>query len=228
MNSKFVKNLFGALATSENEVAKRIAVNNMKNLGAMVTETVGEAGEDGIKKVATKISEFEITPDVEKGLKKRVDAMANGKYIGEYGDKPIKDFVTERKEQYLKGLKDKTKKEFNMNKYIFDKLERGDKLSTAEKNFLRKGGKIGTEIDEAGNLKFLQNGIKDFENAEVGVMNDLMYGAKAAKNYMMEPGKKAARWGAYGTVMVGGRLISGGTPLHNNTGERDIAGIPFI
>lgn len=33
---------------------------------------------------------------------------------------------------------------------------------------------------------------------------------------------------AYGTLAVGGRLVSGGSLTKNNDGERDIAGIPFI
>lgn len=67
-------------------------------------------------------------------------------------------------------------------------------------------------------------------NKETGkqVMGVAMQGLQAAKAYATEPGKAGSRWGTYATAMIGGRLISGGTPFHNNTGERDIAGIPFI
>lgn len=41
-------------------------------------------------------------------------------------------------------------------------------------------------------------------------------------------GKFAARMGTYAGVNLAGRLISGGTPIHNADGERDIMGIPFI
>lgn len=55
-----------------------------------------------------------------------------------------------------------------------------------------------------------------------------VFAGQVAKAYMFQDGKKAARWGTYAAGAVGLRVISGGTLTHNNTGERDIAGIPFI
>ncbi len=54
------------------------------------------------------------------------------------------------------------------------------------------------------------------------------YALSAGMAYATEPGKMGARIGTYATVAVGGRILSGGDVLHNNTGERDIAGIPFF
>jgi len=49
-----------------------------------------------------------------------------------------------------------------------------------------------------------------------------------AKNYMTGEGSLGLAAARYGTVAVAGRYLSGGTLTRNNTGERDIAGIPFI
>lgn len=60
----------------------------------------------------------------------------------------------------------------------------------------------------------------------------------AGKGYSIDEAKKVARSaalvrggaavGAYGAAAVGTRMISGGGIGYNNSGERDIAGIPFI
>ena len=55
-----------------------------------------------------------------------------------------------------------------------------------------------------------------------------VFAGQVAKAYMFQDGKKAARWGTYAAGSVGLRVVSGGSLTHNNTGERDIAGIPFI
>lgn len=49
-----------------------------------------------------------------------------------------------------------------------------------------------------------------------------------AYGIMTEPGHRAARWGAYAGANLVGRVVTGGGPIHNNTGERDIMGVPFI
>ena len=60
------------------------------------------------------------------------------------------------------------------------------------------------------------------------LVGNALFAGQVAKAYMLQDGKKAARIGTYVGGSVGLRLISGGTITHNNTGERDIAGIPFI
>jgi hypothetical protein len=55
-----------------------------------------------------------------------------------------------------------------------------------------------------------------------------LFAGQVAKAYMFQDGKKAARIGTYVGGSVGLRVLSGGSLTHNNTGERDIAGIPFI
>ena len=63
-----------------------------------------------------------------------------------------------------------------------------------------------------------------------GLKHPLLY----AKTYFNNPDPKikqqriAAVAGTYGTLAVGGRLLSGGTITEDNYGRRDIAGIPFI
>ena len=58
------------------------------------------------------------------------------------------------------------------------------------------------------------------------------YYTKAAGAYFTEPGKRAARIGAaagaYAGANLGVRALTGGTATRNSSGERDIAGIPFI
>ena len=51
-----------------------------------------------------------------------------------------------------------------------------------------------------------------------GYFGDKTYGGTRVK----------AAIGAYAGVNIGGRFLSGGGVTRNNTGERDIAGIPFI
>lgn len=58
--------------------------------------------------------------------------------------------------------------------------------------------------------------------------NGLFYHPNKARAYFMEDGKKAARIGTYAGGAVGLRLLSGGNLTHDNTGKRDIVGIPFI
>lgn len=60
------------------------------------------------------------------------------------------------------------------------------------------------------------------------IFGNAAFAGQVAKAYMFEDGKKAARIGTYVGASVGLRVISGGNLTHNNTGERDIAGIPFI
>ena len=60
------------------------------------------------------------------------------------------------------------------------------------------------------------------------LLGNAIFAGQVAKAYMFEDGKKAARWGTYAAGAVGLRVLSGGSLTHNNTGERDIAGIPFI
>ncbi len=60
------------------------------------------------------------------------------------------------------------------------------------------------------------------------LLGNAAFAGQVAKAYMFQDGKKAARIGTYAAGAVGLRVISGGTLTHNNTGERDIAGIPFI
>ena len=63
-----------------------------------------------------------------------------------------------------------------------------------------------------------------------GLHHPLLY----AKTYFNNPDPKikqqriTAVAGTYGTLAVGGRLLSGGTITEDNYGRRDIAGIPFI
>ena len=60
------------------------------------------------------------------------------------------------------------------------------------------------------------------------LLGNATFAGQVAKAYMFQDGKKAARMGTYAAGAVGLRVLSGGNLTHNNTGERDIAGIPFI
>ena len=60
------------------------------------------------------------------------------------------------------------------------------------------------------------------------LLGNAAFAGQVAKAYMFQDGKKATRIGAYAAGAVGLRVLSGGNLTHNNTGERDIAGIPFI
>ena len=60
------------------------------------------------------------------------------------------------------------------------------------------------------------------------LLGNAAFAGQVTKAYMFQDGKKAARIGTYAAGTVGLRIISGGSLTHNNTGERDIAGIPFI
>ena len=60
------------------------------------------------------------------------------------------------------------------------------------------------------------------------LLGNAAFAGQVAKAYMLQDGKKAARIGTYVGGSVGLRVLSGGSLTHNNTGERDIAGIPFI
>lgn len=60
------------------------------------------------------------------------------------------------------------------------------------------------------------------------LLGNATFTGQVAKAYMFQDGKKAARMGTYAAGAVGLRVLSGGNLTHNNTGERDIAGIPFI
>ena len=68
----------------------------------------------------------------------------------------------------------------------------------------------------------------------VSLVNGTTHPVLYAKTYFNNPDPKikqqriAAVVGAYGTLAVGGRLLSGGTITEDNYGRRDIAGIPFI
>ena len=69
---------------------------------------------------------------------------------------------------------------------------------------------------------------KQVERHGSELLGNAVFAGQVAKAYMFQDGKKAARIGTYAAGSVGLRVISGGTLTHNNTGERDIAGIPFI
>lgn len=98
--------------------------------------------------------------------------------------------------------------------------------NVAKKNFSNNITKVANSgIPEKEKFDFIR---KQHEERYGTIAGNALFAGRTAKAYMMEDGKKAYRWGTYGAVMLGGRIISGGTPLHNNTGERDIAGIPFI
>lgn len=60
------------------------------------------------------------------------------------------------------------------------------------------------------------------------LLGNAAFAGQVAKAYMFQDGKKAARIGTYVGGSIGLRVLSGGSLTHNNTGERDIAGIPFI
>ena len=60
------------------------------------------------------------------------------------------------------------------------------------------------------------------------LLGNAAFAGQVAKAYMFQDGKKAARIGTYVGGSVGLRVLSGGNLTHNNTGERDIVGIPFI
>lgn len=60
------------------------------------------------------------------------------------------------------------------------------------------------------------------------IAGNAAFAGQVAKAYMFQDGKKAARMGTYAAGAIGLRVLSGGNLTHNNTGERDIAGIPFI
>lgn len=65
-----------------------------------------------------------------------------------------------------------------------------------------------------------------------GFVNKGLFGAEVAKAYFSEDGKKGARIGTAvagaGVASVGLRYLSGGSMTQNNTGKRDIVGIPFV
>ena len=60
------------------------------------------------------------------------------------------------------------------------------------------------------------------------LLGNAAFTGQVAKAYMLQDGKKAARIGTYAGASIGLRVLSGGSIVHNNTGERDIVGIPFI
>ena len=60
------------------------------------------------------------------------------------------------------------------------------------------------------------------------LLGNAAFAGQVAKAYMFEDGKKSARMGTYAAGAVGLRMLSGGNLTHNNTGERDIVGVPFI
>lgn len=111
-----------------------------------------------------------------------------------------------------------------------------DQVAYAAKKYVDNNKNAAVELIKARKEKrsedYINNLAKKYKNAASadnnGILANVVYGARAAKAYMNTPGKRAARWGTYATVAVGGRILSGGDLFHNNTGERDIAGIPFI
>lgn len=154
-----------------------------------------------------------------------LDALipAEGEIASRIAGKNLKDFgydVTGKlinQEQYNKALKS-LKTGVNLtNPSVSDNIE--NKAKKIINNSVEVASKKGKNLTDE-QVKWLKNG--------GGIGNELLYAGRAATSYMTEPGKAGYRWGTYGAVMLGGRIISGGTPLHNNTGERDIAGIPFI
>lgn len=77
-----------------------------------------------------------------------------------------------------------------------------------------------------------QEGYLNYMKDKKGIGNKASFGLDAGKAYFSEEGKRGARIGtaAAGVVAggVGMRYLSGGNLTHNNSGEKDIVGIPFV
>jgi hypothetical protein len=118
-------------------------------------------------------------------------------------------------------------------------------INAAVKNGPEAAQKIADNIPNMNNAQFaddmmktVKSGISDKEKFKWirqqqverhnPVLGNAIFAGQVAKAYMFQDGKKLARMGTYAAGSVGLRVISGGNLTHNNTGERDIAGIPFI
>lgn len=118
-------------------------------------------------------------------------------------------------------------------------------LNTVAKNGPDAAKKIIDGIDKTADVQMakqmntvVRSGISDKEKfnwirqqqveKHGSLLGNAAFAGQVAKAYMFQDGKKATRIGAYAAGAVGLRVLSGGNLTHNNTGERDIAGIPFI
>lgn len=118
-------------------------------------------------------------------------------------------------------------------------------LNTVAKNGPDAAKKIIDGIDKTADVQMakqmntvVRSGISDKEKfnwirqqqveKHGSLLGNAAFAGQVAKAYMLQDGKKATRIGAYAAGAVGLRVLSGGNLTHNNTGERDIAGIPFI
>lgn len=98
----------------------------------------------------------------------------------------------------------------------------GDTLKSVQEGFNSQRKELDSIANNEGALN--ENQLK-FIKGQHGTIGGAYQKGKA---YFTEDGKKAARIGTVAGTMVGARLLSGGGLTHNNTGERDIVGIPFI
>lgn len=118
-------------------------------------------------------------------------------------------------------------------------------LNTVAKNGPDAAKKIIDGIDKTADVQMakqmntvVRSGISDKEKfnwirqqqveKHGSLLGNAAFAGQVAKAYMFQDGKKATRIGTYAAGAVGLRVLSGGNLTHNNTGERDIAGIPFI
>lgn len=80
----------------------------------------------------------------------------------------------------------------------------------------------------------LANFIDNFAGDKANSINNIIYHGNALKNYFKneDPALNRKRAigvaGAYVAGSIGVRAIQGGTPLRNEYGESDIAGVPFL
>ena len=141
------------------------------------------------------------------------------------------DVAAEIAGNYAKSLKSNPRQQI-INAAKKTNIENADKLvsraipETADEKFAKEMNKtMKSKISDKEKFDWIRQ--KQVEKHGTLAGNALFAG-QVAKAYMFEDGKKAARWGTYAAGSVGLRIVSGGTLTHNNTGERDIAGIPFI
>jgi tyrosyl-tRNA synthetase len=206
------------------EIAESIIKNKQTKNIFPGTKELREEIDERIATYADKGTYYKVKSDSLDDAGSRIDQEIKAIFSDSFNDDLLKDLgIDNTKAEEIAKLRDGVTRE-NVAQTL------NSIRSVAENEKLSEGINVNVQPQ-------LDNELRGFRKNPSTVINGIgktNYILNVPRAYYSNPDKKvrnsriAATAGAYATVAVGGRLLSGGSLTRDNYGKKDIVGIPFV